>query len=280
MLGQLMPEEPAATPPLPTSGRVIRAGLIILPLGTVLLGMASFGIWQWKRDRVEDRNLRHASALRQEPTPAGWERHWSVLKAVSEAVGGDRVGSVTSYLESSLGAESMGYDPRRFVVELREGQPVAGVMAELTGKKRPKEIVMLVLAYGAGPETSQVEAENRALASLLTFCHWLTGEPVERTLRFVALPVAGMETAQRTEVLARFGEEMRRRDERLMQVVDLSPTDTGLAAEMVAGLEMAARGARVRRESWPETVTAPSDGYGGLRDWLLHVARGGEGRSD
>jgi hypothetical protein len=272
--------ETSATPPLPLSGRIVRAGLIILPLGTVLLGIASFGIWQWKRDRVEDRNLKHASALRQTPSPAGWERHWAVLKAVSEAVGGDRVGSVTSYLESSLGAESMGYDPRRFVVSLRDGQPVAGVLAELTGKKRPKEVVLVVMEFGAGSDAATVEAENRALASLLTFCHWLTGEPTERTLRFASLPVAGLDTTQRAEVLSRFGEEMRRRDERLMQVVDLSAEDRGLAAAVVTGLEMAARGARVRRENWPAEVSPATEGYGELRDWLLLAARGGEGRSD
>ena len=36
--------------------------LFMLPAGTVLLGIASFGIWKWKGDRVEDRNYQYAQA--------------------------------------------------------------------------------------------------------------------------------------------------------------------------------------------------------------------------
>ena len=51
-----------------TSGRVVRAALIILPVGTIVLGLASFGIWWSKKQGTEDRNHAYASALRREMT--------------------------------------------------------------------------------------------------------------------------------------------------------------------------------------------------------------------
>jgi hypothetical protein len=44
-----------AAPPQADPGRWIRAALVILPAGTILLGIASFGIWQWKKDQAADR---------------------------------------------------------------------------------------------------------------------------------------------------------------------------------------------------------------------------------
>lgn len=251
---------------LSKSGRLIRAALVIFPLGTVLLGIASFGIWVWKKDRVEDRNLRHASALRQVPTEAGRARYLEVLKAVSAGSAEDRLASTTSYLESSLGAEGMGYNPQRFITALKEGQPVAGVVAELTGKQRPREIVLVMMTYGAAAD---LEKENEALASLLTLAHWMTGEPTLRTVRFVCLPLGGVADAERREVLVRFGEEMRRRNERLLHLVDASAVVGDLGTLTLEALEMAARGAVVHRLEWPVSVGEDEKSYGALREMLL-----------
>ena len=258
----------AVRPPssLSKSGRLIRVALVVFPLGTVLLGIASFGIWMWKKDRVEDRNLRHASALRAVPAEARWARHVEVLKAVSAVGGEDRLASTASYLESSLGAEGMGYLPQRFTVALKDGQPVAGVVAELTGKKRPREIVMIMLSYGSPAEAQK---ENEALASLLTLAHCLTGEPVLRTVRLVALPLEGMSDSEKQEVLSRFGEEMRRRDERLLHWVDASAVEGNLGALTLGALEMAAIGAVSHRFEWPDSVTESPESYGGLRERVL-----------
>jgi hypothetical protein len=254
---------------LSKSGRFIRVALVVFPLGTILLGIASFGIWMWKKDRVEDRNLRHASALRQVPTSAGRDKHREVLTAVSAGSYEDRLASTASYLESSLGAEGMGYDPQRFVVALDKGLPVAGVMAELTGKQRPREIVLVLLSYG---NAAMVVRENESLASLLTLANWMTGEPVVRTLRFVALPLAGMSERERREVLVRFGEEMRRKEERVLHLVDASAEVSGLGETTREALEMAARGVVVRRVEWPRTVDEGTGSYGGLRELLLGLA--------
>jgi hypothetical protein len=151
---------------------------------------------------------------------------------------------------------------------LKDGQPVAGVVAELTGKKRPREIVMVMLSYGAQAETQK---ENQALASLLTLAHWLTGEPVLRTVRFVALPLEGMPDSEKLEVLSRFGEEMRRRDERLLHWVDASAVPGNLGELTLGALEMAAIGAVNHRLEWPDTIGESPESYGGLRELVLRL---------
>lgn len=163
----------------------------------------------------------------------------------------------------------MGYSPERFVVGLDAGQPVGGVVVELTGKQRPREIVLVLMSYG---DAQKVAKENEALASFLTLANWLTGEPVVRSLRFAALPLAGMDEAAKREVMVRFGEEMRRRNERVMQVVDLSAVESDLNALTVEALQMAASGAVSRREVWPGVVDESAGGYGGLRELLLGLA--------
>ena len=72
--------------------------------------------------------------------------------------------------------------------------------------------------------------------------------------------------------MVRFGEEMRRRNERVMQVVDLSAVESDLNALTVEALQMAASGAVSRREVWPGVVDESAGGYGGLRELLLGLA--------
>lgn len=251
------------------SGRFIRMALVMFPMGTILLGFASFGIWMWKKDRVEDRNLRYASAMRQVPGEDGWKKRMAVLTAISAGSEADRLASTASYLESSLGGEGMGYNPDRFVVGLDGGQPVGGVLVELTGKQRPREIVLALVSYG---DEQQKEKENESLASFLTLANWLTGEPVVRTLRFAALPLSGKNESEKREILVRFGEEMRRRNERLMQIVDLSAVESDLNALTVEALQMAASGAVSRRATWPAVIDESQQGYGEMRESLLGLA--------
>ena len=264
--------DPTETPT--RSGRFIRAALVIFPLGTILLGIASFGIWNWKKDQVEDRNLRHAMALRQEPTAAAWERHLEVLQTVSQSGPGDRLASTASYLESSLGAEGMGYAPLRFVTKLEGTLSVDGVLVELTGNRRPREIVLVLLPYG-GETAEAMAAENRALASALSLTHWLTGEPVVRTLRFAFLPLAALDDSTRGEALVRLGENLRRRDERVTHLIDASIGDRDWPQAAEAAFEMAARGTVRLREELPTEPGALLPRLTALRAKLLELGAGG-----
>lgn len=262
---------PSPKSTITTAGRIVRAGLIILPFGTILLGFASFGIWSWKKNRVEDRNYRYASAMRQEPTQASWGRYKQVLDEVSRGSAADRLASVASYLESSVGAENMGYTPLRQIVALDGEFPVAGILAELTGKKRPREVVLILQPYGAnGPEL--ISRENAQLASWLTLAHWITGEPTLRTVRFVALPLASLDDAQQSQALTQLGIEMRKRDERVTHLL-VGPEDgKRLASKVEQAFQMAARGTVTVPFELPATADETMKGFSELKSTVFQLA--------
>ena len=152
----------------------------MLPVGTILLGIASFGIWQWKREQAADRSFKYALALRRTISPEGIGRHAGIVRT---ALGKeDRDLSIPGYLESTMGAENMGYSVRRE----RFGTDQSIIDAELTGSKRPLEVVMVLALYGA--QADLLESTAQAIAEALSVAHELTGEIVVRCLRFAFIP--------------------------------------------------------------------------------------------
>lgn len=171
------------TPPVPSSdpGRWIRAALMILPAGTVLLGIASFGIWQWKKDREADHSFKYAMALKREISLGGLEKHANLLRGVLRQA--DVMQAVPGYLQSTMGEENMGYNVRRDRFRAGEAE-CANIDAELSGKKMPYEVILVLVPYAANDE-----AGATALAVMLSMAHELTGQATLRTLRFAALPM-------------------------------------------------------------------------------------------
>ncbi len=170
------------SPPQASSapGRWIRAALVLFPAGTVLLGIASFGIWQWKKDREADRSFKYALALKRDISLGGLEKHTNLLRDVLKQ--SDALQAVPGYLQSTMGEENMGYAVRRDRYEVA-GSECSNIDAELAGKQMPYDVTMILVPYGAGEESAAL-----ALASLLSIAHEVTGLPMLRTLRFATLP--------------------------------------------------------------------------------------------
>ena len=219
-----------AAPPQADPGRWIRAALVILPAGTILLGIASFGIWQWKKDQAADRSFKYAMALRQPIQAVGVERHAGILR---QALGKtDWALSIPAFLESTMGAENMGYNVRR--VRLGDGQSI--IDAELTGKTRPREMVIALVLYDN--DAARLEATTQAIAELLSVAHEVTGESVARSLRFAVVP----DTA---DALQNLKEGLRRDDERVMHLFVLGGPDTDQMERVKSVLEAESKGTRV-----------------------------------
>ena len=170
------------SPPQASSdpGRWIRAALVLFPAGTVLLGIASFGIWQWKKDREADRSFKYALALKRDISLGGLEKHTNLLREVLKQ--SDALQAVPGYLQSTLGEENMGYAVRRDRFEAA-GAECSNIDTELAGKQIPYDVTMVLVPYGAGEESAAL-----ALASLLSIAHEVTGQPMLRTLRFATVP--------------------------------------------------------------------------------------------
>lgn len=220
-------------------GRWIRFALVMLPVGTILLGIASFGIWQWKKDQAADRSFKYALALRRPISLEGIERHAGILRT---ALGKpDRDLSIPGYLESTMGAENMGYTVRRVRFDTEKSL----VDAELTGGKRPLEIVMVLVRYGGNAEGA--ESTVQAIAESLSVAHEITGEKVMRSLRFAFMP-------DTPEALKQLKEGLQRDGERLMRLIVLGGPETAEITGIASALDTTAKGTRVI--SLPATQTA------------------------
>jgi len=250
------------TPTSSAQGRFIRAALVIFPVGTVVFGILSFGIWWWKRERVEERGYKYALALRRDLSEAGLRRHADILAEALRRSDAARFQAVAAYLESSMGAENMGYQVRRDRSRVGESE-VANIDVELTGKPRPREVVVLLVPYG---EAGQAEAESRSLAMLMSLAHALTGETRSRTLRFAAVPLAADPQA-----LARLAEVAESRRERVMQVFVLGGGEAATTAVKTA-LQTERSGAVVKSLTPPETLETALTAAGALRTALLDAA--------
>ncbi len=246
-----------ATQPNADPGRWIRFALVMLPAGTILLGIASFGIWQWKKDQAADRSFKYAMALRRPISVEGIQRHAGIVR---EALGKpDRFLSIPAYLESTMGAENMGYSVRR----ARFGDDRSTIDAELTGKKRPREIVMALALYS--DDAARMEASAQAIGGLLSTAHEITGEAVMRSLRFAVIP-------DTEEALQQIKDGLRRDDERLMHLLVLGDPPAETLNRINAVLETTAKGTHV--VSRP-AATTPQDALQSsheLKALLLHAA--------
>ncbi|MBN8419362.1 MAG: hypothetical protein J0L73_10635 [Verrucomicrobia bacterium] len=224
----------------PTSadpGRWIRFALVMLPVGTILLGIASFGIWQWKKDQAADRSFKYALALRRQISPESIERYAGIVRtALGKA---DRDLSIPGYLESTMGAENMGYTVRRG----RFGSEKSVIDAELTGVKRPLEVVMVLALYGG---TEPQENTVQAIAESLAVAHELTGEKVVRSLRFAFIP-------DTPEALKQLKDGLQRDGERLMHLLVLGGPEVAGIEGISRALDTTAKGTRVL--SLPATKT-------------------------
>lgn len=249
-----MPED---TQPSADPGRWIRAALVILPVGTILLGIASFGIWQWKKDQAADRSFRYAMALRQNISLGEIQRHAGIVRT---ALGKpDWHLSIPAYLESTMGAENMGYTVRRS----RFGKDQSLIDAELTGKSRPREIVMALVPYSGDP--LRFERTAQAMAEALSIAHEATGENVTRCLRFAMIPAT-------PDALKEMKSALSRDSERLMQLFVLGDPAPDFMRQVRDILEITKNGTRVVERpasTSPETTlqSAPE-----LKTLLLQAA--------
>ncbi len=246
-----------AHPTTADPGRWIRAALVLFPVGTILLGIASFGIWQWKKDQAEDHSFKYAMALRRTISLEGIQRHADIVReALSKP---DRDLSIPGYLESTMGAENMGYTVRR----KRLGSDKSNIDAELSGKQRPREVVLALVLYS--DDAARMESSALAIAETLSIAHELTGEAVLRTLRFAIVP----DTA---EALQELKEGMRRDDERLLHLLVLGGPDAAVMTRLQSALETTKAGTRVIERAATTTPQAALQSAHELKALLLHAA--------
>ncbi len=237
-----MNEIETATAPHPDPGRWIRAALVIFPVGTIVLGIASFGIWQWKKDQAADRSFKYAMALHQDITPTAIEKHANIVRTVLGQ--SDAMLAIPGYLESTMGPENMGYNVRRdrFIVN---GAELANLDAELSGKQMPREIVLVLVPYSTDAATREQIAQS--IAVMLTTAHDITGQPTLRTLRFAAV-------ATTDGAFEKMAAQMKSDSERLMHLFILGKPAPAMQSRIQTAFGTQAAGTRIETPGITGTV--------------------------
>lgn len=198
-----MSDLPDSPPSRQRPGCMVRAFLLVLPLGLAFMVPLSLWIYYEKKHRPAPATSQYAVMLRKELNAGDFARYMRIL---TQDIGErslarpENLEAATAFIESTLGYDNMGYAVERQVFEV-EGKSLVNLIAELPGKSKPGEVV-LVLARCDGTDAG-------GIAAMMCAAHALTGSGHARTIQFAAVVNAGAddEAANGAAWLARHEEE-------------------------------------------------------------------------
>jgi Zn-dependent M28 family amino/carboxypeptidase len=195
-------------------GKLIRFSVVALPVGLLILGMASMLYTQFKPDTVEfdadyHKRMDAASLNRKPINRPDLERFVRIL---SEEIGERHLGQPEAleraaiWIESTLKGGNLGYQVQRQVFPA-EGKEPRNLIAELTGIKRSQEIMVIGAHYDTVPGCPGANSAGTGVAALLALAQAFAGDPQERTIRFVVFangePPFSQTTAMGSHVYAK-----------------------------------------------------------------------------
>jgi hypothetical protein len=160
---------------------MVRAFIIVLPIGLAFMVPLSLWIYYQKKHQPEAATSQYAAMLRKDLNAEDFARYAQIL---SRDIGErnlakpENVDAAASFIESTMGYENMGYAVQRQVFDIQERTAV-NLIAELTGKAKPKEVVLVVANYD--------EADALGIAALMCVAHAFAGTDHARTVRFAAV---------------------------------------------------------------------------------------------
>ncbi|MDB6139451.1 MAG: hypothetical protein JWO94_2523 [Verrucomicrobiaceae bacterium] len=220
--------------PSGSAGRMIRAALTIFPLGLILLGAGSFLFFFNHREKAEERAIKYAAGLRRELNEADLKRYEEVFSQALSRPAPERVRTLATFIESTMGPENMGYTVRQMVSKTDHDAPPLALDVEVTGSKKPRDLVVVIMTFLPGLTTMDELAVARPAAVFLNVAHSLTGLAKSRSIRFVAL--------QNMASLNAYDAEDISPQERISHVLLLGPAAESTDAEIASALHLEGRG--------------------------------------
>jgi hypothetical protein len=171
-----------------TQPTMIKAALVGVPAGMLIIGMVSllfFGNVPESGVSKADRASGFLRAPVNEISLRRWIHRLSV--DIGERPGGDvKKSRITAkWIESELSEENMGYRPRVNIFKVG-GREYRNVEAELPGKSRAGEIVVVGAHYDSVADCPGANDNGSGVAAMLAIAQAFTGTENMRTLRFVA----------------------------------------------------------------------------------------------
>ncbi|MFV1994448.1 MAG: M28 family peptidase [Verrucomicrobiales bacterium] len=199
---------------------VIKAAVVGLPIGLVLLGVLS--MVYYFRTGAHDSEWRASEFMHREIEEKDLREHVRVL---SEVIGERHSGKpqalerAAKYLESSLGVSNMGYRVLRRNYSAG-GETWANLEVEIPGRGRRDEIVVVGAHYDSVRGGAGANDNGTGIAALLAIANSLVGSHPARTLRFVAFANEEAPHFQSDSMGSlHYAREARLRDERIVAML-------------------------------------------------------------
>jgi hypothetical protein len=170
-----------STPPPQKAGCLVRAFILVLPLGLSFMVPLSLWIYYQKKHHPAPATSQYAAMLRKDLDVEDFTRYARIL---SQDIGErsvakpDNLDAAASFIESTMGYDNMGYAVQRQEFEA-QGRSLVNLVAELPGKSKPDEVVLVVASYD--------EADATSVSALMCVAHALAGSTHARTIKFAAV---------------------------------------------------------------------------------------------
>jgi len=217
-----------------TSGRIVRAALIIFPLGLVLLGAGSFVFYFNHKEEASQRAIKYAAGLRRDLNEADLKHYQQVFAETLQKPAAERLKTLTTFLDSTLGPENMGYTVREVHDKMDRESAALAFDVEVTGARKPRDLVVVLTSFIPDLTTMDNQALARPAAVFLNVAHSLAGQAKVRSIRFVAV--------QSIEALKAYYEQAIGAQERISHVVILGPMAMAQDADLTEALHLQGRG--------------------------------------
>lgn len=174
-------------------GALIRAIIVALPTGLFILGVGAMVMTHLRGsndpiDPNEESRLDAAALNRKAVNRVDIERYLTTLtKTIGERHLGkhENLDRAAVWIESSLGSGNLGYLVERQIYDVDQ-KVVRNLIAELPGKSRRKEIIVVGAHYDTVPGSPGANDNGTGIAALLSLAQAMAGDQQERTIRFVA----------------------------------------------------------------------------------------------
>lgn len=159
----------------------VRAFLIGLPLCLAFMVPLSLVIYYQRKHQPEPAASQFAAMLRKDLNAEDFARYQRIMKqdiGERSLAKPENLDAATAFIESTMGYDNMGYAVQRETFEVK-GRPLVNLVAELPGKSKPGEVVLVLAAYDA--------SDVSGIAALMCAAHAVTGSEHARTIRFAAV---------------------------------------------------------------------------------------------
>ncbi len=211
----------------PSTASVIRACLIGLPVGLILIGSCTLFITEGtgRRSTKEATGVGMLRPVSQAGGMEGAIRHHVETLAVRIGPRSherfDRLEAARFYLMSTLGPSNLGYAVREQAYPIGD-RIFANLEVELPGKRWPDDVIVVGAHYDTITHTPGADDNASGVAAVLALAEAFAGSPQGRTIRFVAFTNEEPPWFQTPDMGSyRYAAELKRKNVRVVAMLSL-----------------------------------------------------------